>query len=83
MSTEAETGSGTAAVQCADLHEEPKKTKRKEKHTGSCCGVLPRSLIRGSTLTVKLVYEAIFPSGDAMPTWASYILKLVGFFGRG
>lgn len=45
--------------------------------------VSPRSLIRGSTLTVKLVYEAILGSGDAMPTWASYILKLAGFFGRG
>lgn len=71
------------AVHGADLHEEPKKNKRKEKHTGRRCVVLPRSLIRGSTLTVKLVYEAIFASGDAMPTWASYILKLVGFFGRG
>lgn len=45
--------------------------------------VLPRSLIRGSTLVVKFVYEAIFPSGEAMPTWASYILKLLGFLGRG
>lgn len=47
------------------------------------CHVLPRSFIRGSTLIVKLVYEAIFPSGEAMPTWASYILRLVGFLGRG
>lgn len=45
--------------------------------------VLPRSLIRGSTLVVKLVYEAMVLSGEAMPTWASYILRLVGFFGRG
>lgn len=45
--------------------------------------ILPRSLIRGSTLVVKFVYEAIFPSGEAMPTWASYILKLLGFLGRG
>lgn len=60
--------------------------KRGERHnlmkvTG--CHVLPRSFIRGSTLIVKLVYEAIFPSGEAMPTWASYILRLVGFLGRG
>lgn len=45
--------------------------------------LLPRSFIRGSMLVVKLLYEATFASGEAMPTWASYILRLVGFFGRG
>lgn len=45
--------------------------------------ILPKSLMRGSTFVVKLLYEAIFPSGEPMPTWASYILRLVGFLGRG
>lgn len=56
----------------------------KSKPTGiTWCHVLPRSFIRGNTFLVKLVYEAIVGSGEAMPTWASYILRFVGFFGRG
>lgn len=62
-----------------------KREVRRDNNVKAVMGshVLPRSLIRGSTLVVKLLYEATFPSGEAMPTWASYILRLVGFFGRG